>query len=446
MRTRTSALSAAALGLATAALTTLGTAGSASAVDPTPTPTAPVPTCDGKPATIVAPEAGGKVDGTAGDDVIVGSAHADTINGLGGDDVVCGLGGADVLNGGAGNDRLLGGLDAHGATTGQVGDILDGGAGDDHLDAGTDPASLNVSPENADRVTFRDGDRVHVNLPAGTVVGQGTDHVVSFDNLAVWDSENSDTIVGDAHRTYVNLSSGEDVVDAGAGDDTVWNTTADYAWGRPTINGGDGNDTIAVVTQRGAVIGAGAGDDVVSTDTQSASAVQLGKGDDRLNTTDSRGEYLKGGTGTDRITIAYRRGDTSATLKVNLDRNTVKRSSLPKTTWASFEKIGVNMRSQVKVVGSDRENRIEVASQGIDARLHGRNDWIRWAQIAAPTLPGRSVPSISTTRRIDGGSGRDKAVAFSQAGVTCVSVEVSRCGTGRTPTGAFNSHVGKPVE
>ncbi len=72
------------------------------------------PTCFGKKATIVG---SGLINGTSGDDVIVGSAVADVINAGDGNDRVCGLEGNDSLrgelgddraDGGPGNDRILG--------------------------------------------------------------------------------------------------------------------------------------------------------------------------------------------------------------------------------------------------------------------------------------------------------------------------------------------------
>src|SRR5258708_14635646 len=58
------------------------------------------------------------IDGTAKNDVIIGSDGDDTINGKGGDDVICGELGNDSISGGPGNDTLR------------------GGGGDDNLDGG----------------------------------------------------------------------------------------------------------------------------------------------------------------------------------------------------------------------------------------------------------------------------------------------------------------------
>jgi hypothetical protein len=72
--------------------------------------------------------------GTPGNDIIIGTAAAETLNGLGGHDLLCGRGGGDTLNGGEGNDRL----------EGQGGpDKLFGGPGNDHLVDTKDDVTVN---------------------------------------------------------------------------------------------------------------------------------------------------------------------------------------------------------------------------------------------------------------------------------------------------------------
>ena len=66
-----------------------------------------VPTCNGRPATIVATTPG-VINGTPGDDVIVGSPGDDKIFGFGGNDTICGGGGNDQITGGQGNDTVFG--------------------------------------------------------------------------------------------------------------------------------------------------------------------------------------------------------------------------------------------------------------------------------------------------------------------------------------------------
>jgi len=69
------------------------------------------------------------LDGTAGDDPIVGTNTTDRITGYGGHDTLLGEAGNDTLDGGEGDDELQGG---------GGNDVLSGGAGDDLL-AGDDP-------------------------------------------------------------------------------------------------------------------------------------------------------------------------------------------------------------------------------------------------------------------------------------------------------------------
>lgn len=95
-------------------------------------------TCNGLPATIVSNAA--TVNGTAGNDVIVGGPASQQINGLGGDDVICGGDGNDVVSGGDGNDWLdgQGGMDM--VIGGAGNDIEHGGALMDKIGgAGNDP-------------------------------------------------------------------------------------------------------------------------------------------------------------------------------------------------------------------------------------------------------------------------------------------------------------------
>jgi uncharacterized delta-60 repeat protein len=96
----------------------------------------PDASCKGKPATIVAAMAGGKLAGTEDADVIVGSTAADTISSGSGDDLICAGRGKDKLKGAAGKDKLVGdaGKDKLGGGSGK--DRLVGGPGKDALNGG----------------------------------------------------------------------------------------------------------------------------------------------------------------------------------------------------------------------------------------------------------------------------------------------------------------------
>jgi Ca2+-binding RTX toxin-like protein len=64
--------------------------------------------CDGLHLTNII-NGSGTLTGTAGNDLIIGSAGTDLIDGLGGNDCILGGGGVDTITGNEGNDVCLGG-------------------------------------------------------------------------------------------------------------------------------------------------------------------------------------------------------------------------------------------------------------------------------------------------------------------------------------------------
>ena len=99
---------------------------------PSAAASAAVPTCLGRPATIVATP-GEPVVGTPEDDVIVGTSGPDVIRGGAGDDIICGRGGGDDLRGNTGRDRIRGGPGADRIRGGRGLDDCRGGRGVDTL-------------------------------------------------------------------------------------------------------------------------------------------------------------------------------------------------------------------------------------------------------------------------------------------------------------------------
>jgi len=119
--------------------------------------------CNGLPATHTWLDASGQygpgvIDGTKGDDVIIGSDGDDTIDGHGGDDFICGGAGNDSISDGGGMPFLRGdtgdddisAVDVDSAT-------LSGGAGDDTLEVDNTVAKSWVYGGPGDDVLIHEG-------------------------------------------------------------------------------------------------------------------------------------------------------------------------------------------------------------------------------------------------------------------------------------------------
>ena len=120
--------------------------------------------------------AGGQViNGTAGNDNLVGAGGNDTINGLAGSDTLAGSGGNDFYDGGTGFDTL----DLRGTLTG-----------------------------------------VAVNLSAGTLSGGVNGTFVSIER--VWSGDGNDSLTGTAGADSFSARGGNDTLAGAGGVDTLW--------------------------------------------------------------------------------------------------------------------------------------------------------------------------------------------------------------------------------
>lgn len=201
-----------------------------------PLPPAPggaaVPTCQGRPATIVGTDGDDRLVGTAGDDVIRAGAGNDTIYARGGNDVVCTGPGNDVVYGGAGDDLLLGeaGDDAlHGQAgadtliAGSGHNVLIGGKGDDLLLGGPGNDLLRGELGN-DHLHGQEGDDLLHGGPGHDFLVGGPGH---------------DLLYGGPGADELHGNLGDDRVYGGAGADRLFGEDGD-----DYLNGGDGDDTL----------------------------------------------------------------------------------------------------------------------------------------------------------------------------------------------------------
>ncbi|MCM8732009.1 beta strand repeat-containing protein [Hephaestia sp. GCM10023244] len=243
---------------------------------------------------------GGSVDITAGagNDIMWGGARADVLNGGAGDDVIFGGAGDDTIYGGDGDDWIVGGDGA---------DIMYGGAGDDTFAVtltqfnserdevfggeGTNTLAIDGGGSAAADVADvgfngRYHDVTNVLLSNGTfnwVAGSysedagvetieidtgsvGNISLINFthDGTTLIGADGNDTFTGSAFADIFYTGEGDNIVNAGAGNDTI-HLNDDGAAGLQTINAGDGDDIIYGGNNVDAldVINGGAGNDTL---------------------------------------------------------------------------------------------------------------------------------------------------------------------------------------
>ena len=229
------------------------------------------------------------VNGTNGNDVLVGDEGTDTLNGLDGDDIMSWSEGADIFNGGAGTDCVsyagasLGAVvnlesgHADGAAVGDqfddienlvgsdhkdvlIGDAganvieggldkdrLEGGDGDDHLLGGDGNdtlvggagADILDGGENRDTVGYFDATQgVEVSLLTGmTAGGAAGDTLIGIEMLE--GSYHDDTLEGDNSNNKLSGNSGDDTLHGLNGHDDLFGGDGD-----DHLDGGTGNDTL----------------------------------------------------------------------------------------------------------------------------------------------------------------------------------------------------------
>jgi Ca2+-binding RTX toxin-like protein len=133
---------------------------------------------------------------TAGDDIIVGTANADTIDLLGGNDTYLGLGGNDKILGGEGSDDIRGGDGNDQISAGAGSDIVSGDAGNDAIN-GNGGADWLLGGAG--------GDTIHGGQDGDSLFGEDGD----------------DFLFGDAGDDRLDGGTGNDHIDGGGGFDTV---------------------------------------------------------------------------------------------------------------------------------------------------------------------------------------------------------------------------------
>lgn len=168
------------------------------------------------------------LSGGSGNDTLDGGASQDTLLGGSGNDLLTGGSGHDRLEAGSGNDELRGGSGTDSLFGNSGNDILDGGSGSDLLDGGSGIDTADYSDWNK---------KIIADMNAGTVKGNGTDILVSIENLFATDYD--DKIVGDHRENEIHAGDGDDRVSGYAGDDLLYGGN-----GEDYLNGASGDDIL----------------------------------------------------------------------------------------------------------------------------------------------------------------------------------------------------------
>ena len=187
--------------------------------------------------------------GSSFDDLLEGSAAANTFDGGGGSDTILGFSGGDTLHGGGGDDFIDGGNGA---------DAMDGGAGVDTVTYATANTNVNVSLGVVGSVNLP----FIGTIPVMTTLGIGAGGFAEGDTLAFVEnligSNFGDVLTGSNVANRLEGGGGDDLIDGGAGNDVIvggTQTTFD------TLSGGLGADTFLYLNRNeGVAFGQSPGD------------------------------------------------------------------------------------------------------------------------------------------------------------------------------------------
>ena len=244
------------------------------------------------------------LQGTSGDDRMVGTPRADDMDAGGGNDVILALEGDDVVIGGDGDDRIVSGEGDDVVLAGDGNDIAFAGNGDDIV----------VGGDGNDALFGEDGDDYLVG-------GGGDDTLDGGDGSDVLDGgEGADYLTGHGGNDLLIAGEGGDVVDGGDGDDVIIagagadrvdggsgadRFVAAAGDGNDSVEGGDGADTLDLSgTTAAAVIDLSSGTaesgDIGEDRISGVENVVAGSGNDTIVANEAV-NFLSGGDGEDHF-------------------------------------------------------------------------------------------------------------------------------------------------
>ncbi len=205
---------------------------------------------------------GKATNGTAGNEVLKGSAEGDSIQGFNGNDAIFGVDGADTIRGGNDNDRIYGGRGADKLYGGSGNDQVYGGDGSDVLFGQGGTNSLYGGLGNdiffiTNRSTsIRDGGGVDevralftINMATSGFIGVENARLTGSLSASLFGNGGANFLVGNSGNNALNGGAGNDRLNGGGGVDVMRGGTGNDVYltdGRDTIIEGfrQGTDTV----------------------------------------------------------------------------------------------------------------------------------------------------------------------------------------------------------
>lgn len=244
------------------------------------------------------------INGTSGDDVLVGTDKNDKIYGKSGNDEIRGMGGNDRLEGDSGNDTMFGG---------EGNDIMDGGRDDDVMSG----------DEGNDLVYGNRGDDIVEGNAGNDLVGggSGNDVISGGDgNDGLYGGSGNDVLDGGAGKDRLYAGRGDDSLHGGDGKDKLYGWSGDDnldgGEGDDKLYGGSGNDTLTGGTGDDRIRGERGDDHIIWSAGDGNDDIDGGRGEDTftLNTSDNVEQVVQLDTNEDGDMVVTIDGEEGAEL------------------------------------------------------------------------------------------------------------------------------------